>query len=349
VFGLTIAAAVTAPAVAAPVDDPALPPDVRAVSFDPLAVAYAPTRTESGTPIHWESGCVFLRPHPAGALDVPSIAEPLRRAADGWEGATAGCSYLRFLIEPPEAGEVRYDRVNRIIVREDRWCRPGPPERCYDHSSVANTTVYFLERPGDPTDGVIVDADLELNAVDFALANCDAATGDCTTAGTGERHDLQNVLTHELGHVIGLNHLCWSNTPATAPYDSEGNTIPQCNTVLPPEITLATMFNFADPEELIKRTPEADDVDGVCTRYPAAADPGTCERVGAPAGVPDADPGGGDDTGGDDAGAGDAGCCGAAGAPTPSIVLALALAALARRGRSSSRLRHVGASGRSRS
>jgi hypothetical protein len=42
------------------------------------------------------------------------------------------------------------------------------------------------------------------------------------------------------------------------------------------------MFNFTQPEEILKRTPEADDVAGFCTRYPLADDPGTCQPVPSP-------------------------------------------------------------------
>jgi hypothetical protein len=278
-----------------------LPPGIGVATWTPGSVEFTPTVTPSGTPLRWTGGCVFLRPHTAGAVDLPAgaLEAALAAATAAWRTATGACSYLELRVEPAEAGETGFDYVNRIVVRAERWCRPGPPEKCHDPSAVGLTTVFYLERPGDPDDGVIVDADIELNAVDFALATCHAP-GDCVTAGAGTPSDLTNLLTHELGHLLGLDHTCWPGVPGEAPLDGDGVRIPSCSPSgdLPPEIKEATMYNFTDPGEIAKRTPEPDDIAGVCARYPSASDPGTCAPVG-PAAAPDAaDPGPGTDSGG---------------------------------------------------
>ena len=36
------------------------------------------------------------------------------------------------------------------------------------------------------------------------------------------------------------------------------------------------MYNFADPGETKKRSPETDDIAGICQTYPLANDPNTC-------------------------------------------------------------------------
>ena len=85
------------------------------------------------------------------------------------------------------AGEVGYDGVNRVKYREDEWCRPpvdGDPKECYDASAAAITTLIHVDRPGSPDDGRLLDADIELNGVNFAF------TVDGTTRGSGTLADL---------------------------------------------------------------------------------------------------------------------------------------------------------------
>lgn len=265
---------------------------------------------------------MFMRPPAGGAADVPGAFDAaLASAMAAWNDTTSACGYLELRAEPPDTGEVGFDYINRIVVREDTWCAPGPPERCHDSGSIGLTTLFFVDDPGNPRDGVILDADIELNAVDYALATCDGLPGGCVTGGDGVRADLANTLTHELGHVIGLDHTCWAGDPSEAPLDGDGNPVPACQPVilLPPAVTEATMYNFADPEEIKKRTPEPDDVDGVCARYPIASDPGVCAPVPSPTG-PDADPG-------SDPGSDAGGCCSGSPMPPagPLLVILIAL------------------------
>ena len=68
------------------------------------------------------------------------------------------------------------------------------------------TTVSFLNKPTEPDlDGQIVDTDIDLNAVGYRFVD------GSKPLSTGDRRspvDLWNVLTHELGHVMGLDHTC---------------------------------------------------------------------------------------------------------------------------------------------
>ncbi len=61
--------------------------------------------------------------------------------------------------------------------------------------------------------------------------------------------DVENTLTHEIGHFIGLDHVNDAN---------------------------ATMYSRADIGETKKRSLAQDDIDGDCTIYPAGAAPTTC-------------------------------------------------------------------------
>ncbi len=124
----------------------------------------------------------------------------------------------------------------------------------------------YVNTPGLPGDGTILDADIELNDVNYTFtidpANAVARPGT-------ELADLENTLTHELGHVQGLAHTCWDHITATPPLDNLGNPIPDCNDPnLPASVTDTTMYPYASmPGETSKRNLSPDDVSGVCDVY----------------------------------------------------------------------------------
>jgi len=122
--------------------------------------------------------------------------------------------------------------------------------------------------------GLIKDADIEVNAFNFRWADLvmhpDLAAPGMTV------HDQQNALTHEMGHLIGLDHTCYLQPPA--PLDNNGNPIPYCADA-PPEVLATTMFPSANPGDIDKRTLAPDDQQAVCDIYPAAMDPMNCAPV----------------------------------------------------------------------
>ncbi|HKA87578.1 MAG TPA: MYXO-CTERM sorting domain-containing protein [Haliangiales bacterium] len=258
----------------------------------PLILGFVRTGSKtSGKPLYWDRSCVFITPNSKGSRQIAGTAEfdAIRQSTLNWNDATASCSYMKLMYESPEAGlDVAYDGKNTVVFREDKWCTPahgGMPEDCHDPNITALTTVFHVDTVGAANEGQILDADMEINSVDFSMAvGCETT---CMTLGTStDVEDLENTVTHELGHVMGLAHTCWPGDPAQAPLDNTGQKVPQCFPLaaLPQAVRDTTMFPFEDPREIKKRSPEADDINGICTVYPKAKDPNLCAPVDPPGG-----------------------------------------------------------------
>jgi len=237
------------------------------------------TRTrQSGEALHWASGCVFITFHAAGTTHLDNEVAVMNDVLAAWEDGIAGCSYMHFQLEGTSTDEVGYDGVNIILYREDRWCRPATnedPEMCYSSAAAALTTLFFVDDPGNSRDGEIVDADIEMNALNFAISDQGASNGDASCFA-----DLANTLTHEVGHLLGLDHTCWDGLPPR-PVDDDGDAVPSCSpeSALDAETRDATMYNFQTCGETKKATPEQDDLDAICALYPTDQDPGQCKPV----------------------------------------------------------------------
>ncbi len=99
----------------------------------------------------------------------------------------------------------------------------------YQAAALAMTTASF-----NPSNGEIWDVDIELNSQHFSFAH--HQTGTNCQGG----YDLQNTVTHEIGHFLGLDHV---------------------------PITDATMYSGAIACETKKRDLHQDDIDGICAIY----------------------------------------------------------------------------------
>ena len=256
------------------------------------ARAWVHSTTSRGTALHWGGSCAFVVPDqsPPPGLTQEAVVATIGRAVANWQAPTRdqGTSYLRLEVSPAAAIEAQDDGRNAVKFRQDEWCRPaepGHPKLCFSRLVSGITTVFYLNRPGDPQDGQITDADVELNAVDFTFVNQPS-----TVAPRPGTHlaDLENTLTHELGHLQGLAHTCWESAAGTPqPNDDQGRPVPDCGALaaLPADeaarITGATMYNFASWGETSKRTAQPDDIAAINALYPAARDPRQCAAAGA--------------------------------------------------------------------
>jgi hypothetical protein len=203
----------------------------------PLPASYSPTRGcfTQGLLLYWGGACVGYSIHRDASRNIPfAEAERIIDASFAtWmqstcvkTGGRPGITVSN--LGAAECDEVRYNNdtpnQNLIVFRDDSWPYRDP------NSTLGLTTVTF-----NAEDGEIYDADLELNSSGRNLSTSDKVP----TNG----FDLASVVTHEVGHFLGLAHA----TDATS-----------------------TMFASYKPGTAALRSLTADDMAGLCEIYPSA-------------------------------------------------------------------------------
>ena len=201
---------------------------------------------ETPLPIAWPGRCVGYHIAEAGSatLSTEQTRDAIHAAFQTWE--EVACSYLSFVpLGLTNEWRTGYDlcrgaRNANVVMFEDAGWSHGP-------RVLAVTFVTY-----DLRNGEILDADISVNTdtVRFGFLN----ESDGRIGGRIERFDLQNVLTHEIGHLLGLDHTEPSNM-----VDGFGW-----------EASLTTMYSETAPGETTKRHLHADDAAGICAIYPMA-------------------------------------------------------------------------------
>ncbi len=257
------------------------------------ALAYVRYYTEAGAPFAWALPTLpitaYVRDFDQPSMTADQVVGAASAAAAAWSAAQNGCTYLTLQLAtsedaPPRAAN---DAHNSLIFRSTSWCELAPDGGCeidYDPSALA-----FTWDTANKMTGQIYDADIEVNLVDYQWAD--------VVADPSQRDDmdLQNALTHEMGHFIGLDHTCFnplSAGTAPRPKDNTGMPIPDCD-VAAPAVQETTMYPSAMPGDTQKRTLSPDDQAGVCGIYPADHPPpadgllrGGCTQCAASGGRP---------------------------------------------------------------
>lgn len=199
----------------------------------------------TGEPLYWASSCLTISVQsdaaPGVGINYAAARGSVERAFAAWTNARCDGGTPSIAIElsaPVECSTSEYSgdhrNANIVMFREDEWPYVGGED------ALGLTRVRFdLEKaPGE-----LWDADIEVNAVTEPLG--------VGTPGPSEV-DLDSLLTHEAGHVLGLGHTLDVG---------------------------ATMGAGYSPGSTAQRTPEPDDVDGICSIYPPGrkASSSSCE------------------------------------------------------------------------
>lgn len=190
--------------------------------------------------VFWPTSCVWWHLHESGSTDVPVFDELqalIVESFEVWNSVDGSFLHLNFggLTDETAIGYKRdcgySGNVNLVRFVESDW----------PHASraIALTSVTF-----DAYNGVMVDADIEMNATNrlFGALDGNDPIGSCANTDGLARDDIKNVLVHEVGHLVGLDH----STDETA-----------------------TMFDSANTCEVFKRDLADDDIECFTAAYPA--------------------------------------------------------------------------------
>ena len=220
-------------------------------------------------PVQWNEKCVVVTLDERGSKDVslPDIAATLARAVSNWTTRTSTCGGLSLSSRAAyKVLDVAADGLPSVIFRNDVWQRPGHAP--HDPSAIGLTTVLYVNTPGVPGDGTILDADIELNNVNYTFID---RSEHGRRRAPARRWRISRTRSRTSSATCrGSAHTCWdhvrdgrrrSTTPGSR---SPTATIPTCRRRSP----TTTMYPYASmPDETSKRNLSPDDVAGVCDVY----------------------------------------------------------------------------------
>ncbi len=160
-------------------------------------------------PTHWEKPCVSFHLNETGTKDISFsfVQQIVKQSIEEWNHPEFSSLQAHFsgLTNEDRVGYNPYtsQNTNIIVFRDDDTWNESK-------AMMALTTVTHRNATG-----VIYDADIEINTSNYQYGIYEINGSNVV--------DLQNTLTHEIGHVFGLDH---SNDPNATmfPYSTVGET-----------------------------------------------------------------------------------------------------------------------------
>jgi hypothetical protein len=193
-----------------------------------------------GKKLFWDTSCVGFSFDEKGTvkLNPDKARAAIRSAFFEWSSIDcpdgSGMADIRFVeLEDVSCRVSAYNakgpNVNVVLYQDDSWRYRG------EDNTLAKTTVTF-----DPNSGQILDADIEINtAINPVTVQDPEPNGEGFDPKV--HYDLQSLMTHEIGHFLGIAH---------SPYQD------------------ATMFASYIEGTIDLRSLSEDDRDAVCAAYP---------------------------------------------------------------------------------
>ena len=202
------------------------------LSSDPYARTRVDPSLDPGVPadqlpfLFWgTSSIVYTQSELGNPATGPSAFDAVTRAWTSWQAVNDACGNLQ-LSEGPHVSDrtVGYDPSSstnyNLIIFRTRSCSAVVPgsDPCrtsgdcnnqydcwaYDPGIIALTTTHYKTQTGR-----ILDADVELNAVNpggYVFTTVDSPRCVSLQTQSCVAYDIQNTMTHEFGHSLGLDH-----------------------------------------------------------------------------------------------------------------------------------------------
>ncbi len=191
--------------------------------------------TDNSTQCLWwkENTEIVFRQSVPGNEETPGDTEfaAVTASFSTWSDALSACSSLRFT-EGARSSSRNAEYLERgtnenLILFRQKTCRQVAPaqDSCFADGSCANkydcwqfgeSAIAITTTSFSPRNGQILDSDIELNTPSYFFSTVDAPpcvkgmeSVSCVAA------DVQNTMTHEIGHLLGLAHF---TDPASTMY-----------------------------------------------------------------------------------------------------------------------------------
>jgi len=219
-----------------------------------------------GQPLHWVNSClkyaVQADGSPRSGLDADQIQVFVEQAFNAWK--TAPC---------PGGGTPRFEvQFQGFVSCDQREAVCGGPDRNVNvvmfHDSGwrdGSGRLGVTTPTGGTESGLVLDADLEINSQDYSFKS--DASGTMSIS-------LLYVLTHELGHFLGLAHSNVNNSVMSAGYQS----LPFSPNLISSDDAAAICAAYPPGEALSCGAPPAPAYD-TCQLTPGEAPPCTLSSV----------------------------------------------------------------------